>query len=84
MRDHAAVCNRGRACRREYYPVRLLRVVWARGQFGAFTGWHPRVGAVSEHRILPNGHAGAVGEADGFIVFENVGVVARAWRDLSG
>lgn len=74
MRDGAAVGNRVGVRRRENHPVRLPLAVGARGQFRR-AARHPWVAAVSEHGVLPQGRAGAVGEADAFVVVVDVRVV---------
>ena len=74
MRDGAAVCNRIRIRGHKNHSVRLPLAIWALGQFRAL-GWHPWVGAVSEHGVFPEGRAGAIGEAQAFVVVVDVRVL---------
>ena len=78
VRDGAAIRDRVCICRRENHPVRLLLPVRPRGQFRALAGGHPRVAAVAKNGVLPDCRAGAVGEVDVFVVFEDVRVGAGA------
>ncbi len=77
MRDGAAVRDRVGAGGGEDDAVGLALVVGACGQLRPF-GRHPRVRAVAQHGILPDGGAGAVGEAEAFVVVVDVRVVGGA------
>ena len=80
MRDGAAIRNRIRICGRKNHPVRLLLPFRPRGQFRFLISGHPRVATVAENGVLPNCRAGAVGEVDVFVVFEDVRVGVGAWE----
>lgn len=74
MRDGAAICNRIRVRRYKYHPVWLPLAIRASGQCRAL-GRYPWVGAVSEHGVFPESRAGAIGEAEAFVVVVDVRVL---------
>ena len=75
MRDGAAIRRPTGTRERKNHPVGFIREL-------RVLGGNPWVGAVAEHRVLPELRAGAVGEGEGLVVVVDVGVAGFAWGEV--